>query len=135
MEKLNTYRKDGKDLYEYINANPPRYPYREIPECMEMEDGYRKFNISKFSDLWYLKQFKPHNKKILDLYNDIYYTKEDLTKMSIEFLRTFQWVQYYYTKGLNYVSDYHFYPYMFTPLSITLENQLRQIIKHDLLEF
>ena len=95
------YVKREKLSYEQNFNNPKSIPYPEYK--LSSKNG--NFDLTKFSKLWYKK------------YGN---SKQTMIK---EYLKTLQWVQYYYNYGFDKVSNTHYYKYFYTPLP------------HDILEY
>ena len=132
-------RKDN--LYIYFNFGKLKYPYPEVRDAIKIIDteGYvvnqtydsskhrLEFDFDNFRNVWYQKQFKPAGNKLNKLSAGInYYNQKDIDDMCYNFLKMVQWNHLYYTKGLNYVSDYNFYPYRYTPLTQDLQNYMQR---------
>lgn len=152
IKRFNQYSVDGMNLYEYIYKNgisdgrgaKKYWPYSEAVDSMEILDTDRnvvheeynqskhflRFDLEKFKSLWYPKQFKPRKKELQSLYrNGEYYTKKDINHMCLYYLKTVQWIQYYYTRGYKSVSSFHFYPYIYTPLPHDVYDYMTDILK------
>lgn len=133
MVFLSNYNKfKGKDHFyrEYLNDTRIHEPYPEIEKAFVEEDGEIKLDRKKFKRLWYYKQFNPEmlqwDGKVVEKYSD-----KLIQEMCINYLQTVQWVQYYYTKGLNYISNYHYYHYIYNPLIDEIVTVLRLIIEKN----
>ena len=64
------------------------------------------------------------------LYEDNqYYTDSEIGKMSVEFLKTMQWVYKYYTVGFKQVSNTHFYPFIYAPFGKSIFSILDKVYK------
>ena len=129
LTNFNRYK--GKDYFyrEYLNANLIE-PYLEIEKNFVTTDEGVVFDKKQFKKDWYSKQF---NEKLLqwdgarvDKYSD-----KLINDMCINYLQTVQWVQYYYTKGLNYVSNYHYYHYIYNPLMDEVITVLKILTEND----
>jgi len=103
-----------KECYIQNCINPKSLPYPEYKKSFKNNE----FDYTKFSKLWYKKH---GNSK---------------TTMVKEYLKTLQWVQYYYTKGFNEVSNTHYYKFFYTPLATDImeylndESNFLQLSKH-----
>ena len=136
----DNYNRKVQPLYVQVYLKPPLHPYKEIEEniIVRDKDGNKvnqvydrerhnlTFNFHKFYRQWYKKQF---NENILQWTGERVstFTDELIFDMSINYLQTVQWVQYYYTKGYKYVSNLHSYHYIYNPLMgsvITVLNDL-----------
>lgn len=109
---------------------------KKTNQVFNPENHTLQFDENLFSKKWYKKQF---NTEILQYDSDVKKTYDTLSvrKMCVNYLRTIQWVQYYYTKGFNYVSKLYFYHYMYTPLMssvITVLNSLTEQKKTGILD-
>lgn len=147
LKELKNHKIANYNLYEfnfmshltpYHNKRWIRYP--EIEQSVEIYDLKEnklknvtyapnkhifKFDLEKFSKLWYDKQFKPKNEELRNLYNNgIYYTCEDVKKMCKFYLKILQWAFYYYNMGDEKISKLLFYPFNYTPLLESLINYL-----------
>ena len=116
---------EHKLMAKIVKQNLHKYPYPELVKSMS-DNGV--FDQQKFTNLWYCKQFCPGTPQLASLYEDNqYYTESEIGKMSIEFLKTMQWVFKYYTDGYKMVSNTHFYPYIYAPIGKSLYSILHMI--------
>lgn len=116
---------ENKLLIKISREGLHKYPYPELMKSVS-EDG--KLDEQKFTNLWYCKQFCPSIGQLASLYEDNqYYTEAEIGKMSIEFLKTMQWVYKYYTSGYKSVSNTHFYPYIYAPIGKSIFSILTMI--------
>ena len=116
---------ENKLMQKIVKEGLHKYPYPELIKCVT-EDGV--LDEQKFTNLWYCKQFCPATGQLASLYEDNqYYTEAEIGKMSIEFLKTMQWVFKYYTAGYKMVSNTHFYPYIYAPIGKSLYSILSMI--------
>ena len=130
---LSNYNKfKGKDYFyrEYLNDTKIIEPYPEIENNFIEEDGETKLNKKNFKRSWYSKQFN-QNMLQWDGSRVEKYSDKLIQDMCINYLQTVQWVQYYYTKGLNYVSNYHYYHYIYNPLIDEVITVLRLLIENN----
>jgi 5'-3' exonuclease len=141
LRTYDTYKRTTEPLYVQVFLNPPKVPYKEIEESIIVKDEYGNkvnqvynpdihslsFNYSKFSLDWYKKQF---NKNVVQWNGDVVDTFDVkmVYEMCINYLKMVQWVQYYYTKGYNYVSNTYFYHYIYNPLMGDVTNVLGKLI-------
>lgn len=98
---LDTFTQHEVTCYLKNFTDPKSHPYPEYNKSKI----HGEFNFSQFSRLWY----KKHGN-----------SKQTMIK---EYLKTLQWVQYYYNFGFDNVSNTHYYKYFYTPLL------------HDILDF
>jgi len=149
---LDKYKKNNYSLYENITYNIGnqktgwrfKYPLSILNDSTDLVDtkGKKvkgiydssqhtiKFDLKKFANLWYNKQFEPKDKKLKEKYdNEEYFTTQDIAKMVIKFLQTFQWVLKYYLNGGEKVPNSFFYPYKITPLTISVVNYLKVLVR------
>ena len=140
FKKINSYTINKEDLY--IQSLKLKYPYKElrdsviiknifgkvVDETYDSSKHYRTFDLEKFSDLWYNKQFEPKCTKLKKLYNDNFYDEDDIENMCLQYLKTLEWCHIYYTEGYKKVSNYHFYNYNYLPLSVDIETYLEKMI-------
>jgi len=118
---------ENRLLVKNVTQGLHKYPYPELVKSIS-EDGV--FDEQKFTNLWYCKQFCPSTSQLASLYEDNqYYTEAEIGKMSIEFLKTMQWVYKYYTSGYKMVSNTHFYPYLYAPIGKSLHSIMNMIFK------
>lgn len=98
------------------------------------EKHYLKFDIVKFKRDWYNKQFNPD---ITQWDGEKYYKPDNdlINQMKRNYLETLQWVQLYYTKGINYITNLNFYHYLFTPEMGDLVSYLGFLIREDEADF
>ena len=123
---LNRFKDvENRLLVKNVKEGLHKYPYPELVKCIS-EDGV--LDEQKFTNLWYCKQFCPSTGQLASLYEDNqYYTEAEIGKMSVEFLKTMQWVFKYYTAGYKMVSNTHFYPYIYAPFGKSLFSILSMI--------
>lgn len=122
MNKFNFI--EDKLLVKIIREGMQKYPYPELIDCVS--DGV--LDEERFTNLWYCKQFCPGTGQLASLYEDNqYYTDQEIGTMSIEFLKTMQWVYKYYTDGYKSVSNTHFYPFIYAPFGKSLFSILDMI--------
>jgi len=146
LKRLDRWNINSMDTYHY-SYNKLKYPTKEIGDFLKIKDSKGRivpwkegdfdsskhtsfFEKRKFEDIWYNKQFKPRNNKLYkncDIF-DTFFTKKDLFEMSLCYLRSLQWNQYYYTDNYNKVSNHFFYPYRITPLLHNLGYYLNSIL-------
>jgi len=149
---LDKYKMNNYSLYENIAYNIGnqktgwrfKYPLTILNDSIDLVDtkGKKvkgvydssqhtiKFDLKKFANLWYNKQFEPKDKKLKEKYdNEEYFTTQDIVKMVIKFLQTFQWVLKYYLNGGEKVPNSFFYPYKITPLTISVINYLKLLVR------
>jgi 5'-3' exonuclease len=149
---LDKYKMNNYSLYENIAYNIGnrktgwrfKYPLpilydsidlidvkgRKVKEVYDSSQHTIKFDLGKFANLWYNKQFEPKGKKLKEKYdNQEYFTTQDIVKMVIKFLQTFQWVLKYYLMGGEKVPNSFFYPYKITPLTISVINYLKLLVR------
>ena len=84
-----------------------------VDEVYDPSNHYRSFDLEKFSKLWYNKEFTPMTTKLKKLYKNKYYDNDDIENMCLQYLKTVQWCNLYYTEGYKDVSNYHFYNYRY----------------------
>lgn len=143
---LDKWKRNDYGLYENNFINPLEYPYRILHESVNLRDINGKvvdanydsslhtieFDLKKFGSLWYNKQFEPKSSKLKKNYKDgEYFTTRDIVKMVIKFLQTFQWVLKYYLLGPEKVPNSFFYPYKYTPLSISVINYMKLLMQQN----
>lgn len=131
----DTYKSSKNRYFTYINyylgvkQNPRYTPFPEFEDnIIEQEDGNIDFNMIQFAKDWYSKQF---NDKMIQWDGEVVddYSGKLVKEMCINYLQLVQWVQYYYTKGYRYVSDFQFYHYTYNPLMGSVIKVLSQLIK------
>ena len=116
---------ENRLLVKIVKEGLHKYPYPQLLESVS-EDGV--LDEQEFTNLWYCKEFCPATPQLASLYEDNqYYTESEIGKMSIEFLKTMQWVYKYYTAGYKMVSNTHFYPYIYAPIGKSLYSILSMI--------
>ena len=106
-------------------------PYPEYENnVFSRDEGGLGFNMKQFSKEWYSKQFNPDmvqwDGEIVETYNT-----ESIREMCINYLQMVQWVQYYYTKGHRYISDFMFYHYTYNPLMGSVITTLSKLINEN----
>jgi 5'-3' exoribonuclease 1 len=112
-------------MAKIVKESLHKYPYPELIKSVTI-DG--KFDEQKFTNLWYCKQFCPATGELASMYEDNkYYTEAEIGKMSVEFLKTMQWVHKYYSEGHKNISNTHFYPYIYAPIGKSLHSILSMI--------
>ena len=123
---LNRFKDvENRLLVKNVKEGLHKYPYPELIKCIT-EDG--TLDEQRFTNLWYCKQFCPATGQLASLYEDNqYYTEAEIGKMSVEFLKTMQWVFKYYTDGYKMISNTHFYPYIYAPFGKSLFSILSMI--------
>ena len=110
VESVELYDLEGDHL-EDINYDPSKHRI--------------KFNLRKFSKLWYNKQFVPQELRLKEMYPDgKYYGEKDVSNMCKYYLKMLQWCLYYYNFGDKAINKMIFYPYNFTPLLESVINYL-----------
>ena len=147
LKLLKNYKIGKYDLYTFSALssfteyhNPKWVAYPEIRESIDFfdldnekvedvnydpKDHIVKFNLKRFSKLWYDKQFIPQDLKLKELYDSgKFYGEKDVTNMCKYYLKILQWCLYYYNRGDKTVNKMLFYPYNFTPLLESLINYL-----------
>lgn len=139
LKLFQAINNNEENLYIYFGFDKLKYPYQELRDNIKLLDttGYvvnetydsskhrAQFDYINFKKVWYNKQFKPHTDKLEKLHKTKnYFNNNDIGDMCLNFLKTIQWNHYYYTRGLNYVSDLHFFRYMYTPLTEDLEKYM-----------
>lgn len=126
--KKGVYKKNYPELEESILVTDK--DGKRVNQVYNREIHQLKFDENLFSKLWYKKQFNPeiiqYNLKITDEY-----TKSDIVNMCINYLQTVQWVHYYYTEGFEFVSNLHFYHYLYNPLMSSVISVLKLLIKEN----
>ena len=122
---LKKYKEvENKLLVKIIKDDIHKFPYPELAACVS-DIG---LDEKRFTNLWYCKQFCPGSGELGSLYkDDQYYTEQEIGTMSIEFLKTMQWVYKYYTDGYKSVSNTHFYPFIYAPFGKSLFSILEMI--------
>jgi len=122
---LKRFAQVEKKLFvKIIKDGIHKYPYPELIKSFTNNE----FDEQKFTNLWYCKQFCPSTPQLASLYEDNkYYTESEIGSMSIDFLKTMQWVYKYYTAGYKMVSNTHFYPYLYAPIGKSLNSILNMI--------
>lgn len=122
MKKFNDV--EDKLLIKIVRERLHKFPYPELTQCVSSSG----LDTERFTNLWYCKQFCPAIGQLASLYEDNqYYTEQEIGKMSIEFLKTMQWVYKYYTEGYKGVSNTHFYPFIYAPFGKSLYSTLDMI--------
>jgi len=148
----NFDRYNGKDTssgrgYNYIQyfQRPPKistYPEimentiimnkRGVPvnQVYDREEHILDFDLEKFTSEWYRKQFNPD---VLQWDGERVKgpDKKLILDMCVNYLKTLQWCQYYYTVGYKYISNLHFYHYTYSPVMTTVVNVLQLLIKKE----
>ncbi len=131
---FDTYNSAKNRYFTYINyylgtkQNEKYIPFPEFEKNIIKRDGALDFNMKQFAKDWYSKQF---NNDIVQWDGEIVdtYSAELVREMCVNYLQMVQWVQYYYTKGYKYVSDFQFYHYTYNPLMGSVIKVLSQMIK------
>jgi len=122
MKKFNDV--EDKLLVKIVREGLQKFPYPELIQCVSPSG----LDSERFTNLWYCKQFCPATGQLASLYEDNqYYTDQEIGKMSVEFLKTMQWVYKYYTEGYKSVSNTHFYPFIYAPFGKSLYSTLDMI--------
>ena len=147
---LDKWKRNDYNLYENNFIKQLKYPYQELNDSIILRNmkgkvinsnydpslHYINFDLKKFADLWYNKQFAPKNKKLSEAYkNKEYFTTRDIIKMIIKYLQSFQWVLKYYLLGPNKVPNSFFYPYKYTPITISIVNYMKLLGQKNKLDF
>ncbi len=101
------------------------YNFPILDECFSMEKTYdelmeqfrtiKKIDIMKYKKLWYERALGPYSEEGKSII-DIEITKDKINDMCEEYLKAFQWIFQYYTKGQKAVSSRFVYIYHFNPL-------------------
>jgi len=138
LKNYNRFKSSVNEYYNYIKyylyseKNNDFIPYPEIGNNIvelknERGKGYG-FNYANFRKEWYRKQF---NGDIVQWNGDVFedFDEELVSEMCVNYLQTVQWVQYYYTKGYRYVSDFQFYHYIYNPLLGDVVRVLGNLLK------
>lgn len=103
---------------------------KKVNQVYNQEIHNLQFDEKLFSKKWYQKQFNPdivqYNLKTINSYS-----KNEIVKMCVNYLQTVQWVQYYYTKGFKYVSNFQYYHYLYNPLMSSVISVLKILIKDE----
>lgn len=156
LKFLKTWR-EYKNEYNYdiyterAVSDSPEFPYPELMECLvtydfdgsvidnpeigKLRDYKHQFNLKKFSQLWYDKQFRPKNPDLIKMFPDKkYFAKKDIINMVYLFLKTYQWVLKYYTQGFRKISDLHFYPFFYAPMLDSVISYLAYLVKSQELD-
>lgn len=146
---LDKYKRNNYGMYENIAHNVNwrfKYPLDILHQSIELVDvrGKKvkanydsskhiiKFDLKTFASKWYNKQFEPKTNILKEQFdNQDYFSTQDIVKMVIKFLQTFQWVLRYYLVGSEKVPNSFFYPYKITPLTISIVNYLKVLIKES----
>ena len=126
---MRDFDRKKENLYVKVHKDGVKYPYPEIENNIIQLDKYGRpttepydrtehtlqFDLENFAKEWYQKQFNP---EILqwDMKRVETYEPELIYDQCINYLKTIQWVQYYYTKGLKKISNFHYFHYLYTPL-------------------
>lgn len=146
---LDKWKRDGLNLYAYNFAHPLRYPYDILRDNITLTDTNGEvvvgaldvskhrihFNMNNFALDWYNKQFKPKNIILAKQYNkEEFFSTKDIIKMVIKYLQAFQWVLKYYLYGPKKVPNSFYYPYKYTPLTLSVVNYLKSIMKNNKLD-
>ena len=141
---MDKWKRNDYGLYENNFIRPLAFPLKVLHESVTLTDEKGKkvketydssrhtinFDLPAFAEKWYNKQFAPKEKKLAQMYSgEEYFTTRDITKMVIKFLQTFQWVLKYYLIGPEKVPNSFFYPYNYTPLSISVINYLKLLLR------
>lgn len=141
---MDKWKRNDYGLYENNFIRPLAFPLKILHDSVTLTDEKGKkvketydssrhvinFDLSAFAEKWYNKQFAPKEKKLAQMYSgEEYFTTRDITKMVIKFLQTFQWVLKYYLVGPEKVPNSFFYPYNYTPLSVSVINYLKLLIR------
>lgn len=133
----DNYNNSKNKYFTYINyylstkENGQYIPFPEYEKNITAnEEGGLNFNMIQFAKDWYSKQF---NKDMVQWDGEIVddYSGRLVREMCVNYLQMVQWVQYYYTKGYRYVSDFEFYHYTFNPLMGSVIKVLSQMIKEN----
>lgn len=105
------YSEIEKELFVYVKNEKMKYPYLEIEESFDKNE----FNMDKFRELWYNKLSIPYKEddKLIELPVE----DKDKHRMGRNYMYTFQWILYYYTKGPEKVNSNFFYPFKYAPLT------------------
>lgn len=142
---LDKWKRNDYNMYINNFIRPLKYPLkilhkniiltdvtkRKVKEVYDPSKHFVDFDLKSFANDWYNSEFEPKDKKLKELYNgDDYFTSRDIAKMVIKYLQTFQWVLQYYLNGPKKVTNGFFYPYRHTPLSLSIVNYLRTIIRN-----
>lgn len=101
------------------------YKFPILEECFSMEKTYnelleefrliKKVDMVKYKKLWYERALGPlsdEGKSIIE----IKITPDKIDSMCLEYLKAFQWIYQYYTKGQKAVTPRFVYIYHFNPL-------------------
>lgn len=101
------------------------YPFPILEACVKKEKSknelletfeYKvKVDIEKYKKLWYERALSPMSSLGKEIF-PFEITSKDVDMMCIEYLKTFQWIMQYYTKGQKAVSSRFVYIYHFNPL-------------------
>jgi len=131
----DNYNNSKNKYFTYINyylstkENSKHIPFPEYEKnIISNENRTLSFNMGQFAKDWYSKQF---NKDIVQWDGEIVddYSGRLVREMCVNYLQMIQWIQYYYTKGYKYVSNFQFYHYIYNPLMGSVIKVLAQMIK------
>jgi 5'-3' exonuclease len=131
-----------KDLGASMDKFVYKFPILE--ECFSMEKTYdelyeefriiKKLDINKYKKLWYDRALGPlsdEGKIIIE--TEV--TEEKIDSMCLEYIKAFQWVYQYYTKGQKAVTPRFVYIYHFNPLLSDIVKMLKSIEPEKLPKF
>ena len=144
MKNYNEYGGIHNHFIKYY-LHPKVHPYPEIMRnvIISGKDGSKTndivfdktkhnltFDFLNFSKEWYQKQFNSGvvqwNGERVETYNN-----NLIKNMCVSYMKTVQWVQYYYTRGHKSVSQLHSYRYLHTPLIASILTVLVKILKSE----
>jgi 5'-3' exonuclease len=120
------------------------YPFPILEQCFSMEKTYnelletfelvKKIDMDKYKKLWYDRALTPMSemgKKVIDL--EI--TRDNIDDMCLEYLKAFQWIFQYYTKGQKAVTTRFVYIYHFNPLLSDIVSFIKSVSMDRLPKF
>jgi len=94
-----------------------KFPILEASSTYEKSESgiVAKVDLEKFKSLWYQRALTPMSelgKSVIDLE----VSKDKINDMCLEYIKAFQWILQYYTKGQKAVSSRYVYIYHFNPV-------------------
>lgn len=112
-------------LIEYESRRPIKHPSKIgrqaiiVTETRQGREIIREiaFNFEKYRQLWYLNALAPKGSVIPNLVpGNLYPQANSVSNMVGAYFQGLAWIYRYYTKGMDGINSYWYYPYYNTPL-------------------
>jgi 5'-3' exonuclease len=121
VKEMNTFKYDFPILQQSSKMESHRN------DLFDRDETVIKIDMEKYKKLWYERALKPMTKLGKELIQfDL--SQNRIDDICLEYLKAFQWIFQYYTRGQKAVSSRFIYIYHFNPLISDLNDMIKRCI-------